>query len=180
MTTTPRSAATPPNNPETPIHPDGLSTETFLPDAWSPEQQRIIDTALALLESRLIRNEALTSPNRVRQYCQLQLGREPDEQFACLFLTAQHHVIAFERLFQGTIDGAAVYPRVVVRRCLELNAAAVILVHNHPSGVSEPSAADRRITERLQRALQLMDIRVLDHVVVSAGGTTSFAEMGLL
>lgn len=180
MAKTPRSTATNPNNPETPIALDALSPKPFLPDAWSPAQQRIIDKALALLESRLISSDALTSPGRVRQYCQLQLGHERDEHFACLFLTAQHHAIAFERQFRGSIDGAAVYPRVIVRRCLELNAAAVILVHNHPSGVSEPSAADRNITERLQRALQLIDVRVLDHIIVSAGGSTSFAEMGLL
>lgn len=147
---------------------------------WTPAQQRTIDKALALLESRLKSSDVLASPTQVRQYCQLHLGHERDEHFACLFLTAQHQVIVFEHLFRGSIDGAAVYPRVVVRRCLELNAAAVILVHNHPSGVSEPSGADRRITERLQQALQLVDIRVLDHLVVSAGSATSFAERGLL
>jgi DNA repair protein RadC len=180
MATQPRSTATNPKNPETPATDASQYPEPFQPDTWSPAQQRIIDKALGLLESRLISSDALTSPNLVRQYCQLQLGHERDEHFACLFLTAQHHAIAFERQFRGSIDGAAVYPRIVVRRCLELNAAAVILVHNHPSGVSEPSAADRSITERLQLAMQLIDVRVLDHIIVSAGSTTSFAELGLL
>lgn len=150
------------------------------PTAFTASQQGTIDRALALLQSRLIDGNALTSPQRVRQYCRLQLAGHPDEHFACLFLTTQHTLIAFERLFRGTISGAAVYPRVLVRRCLELNAAAVILVHNHPSGVSEPSPADRQITERLQRALELIDVRVLDHLIVSAGDATSFAELGLL
>ena len=150
------------------------------PTEFSPSQQRIIDKAIAILETRLHSTDVLSSPQLVRRYCQLQLALEPDEHFGVLHLSNQHQVITFERLFQGTIDGAAVYPRVVVRRCLELNAAAVIFVHNHPSGVSEPSSADVRITERLQQALQLVDVRVLDHVIVTAGGITSFAEQGRL
>ncbi|EED30564.1 DNA repair protein RadC [gamma proteobacterium NOR5-3] len=177
MATTPRSTA---KNPETPATDASQYPKPFQPDAWTPAQQRIIEKALALLESRLINSDALTSPVRVRQYCQLQLGHERDEHFACLFLTAQHHAISFEIQFRGSIDGAAVYPRVIVRRCLELNAAAVILVHNHPSGVSEPSPADRQITVRLQRALELIDVRVVDHLIVSAGDATSFAQAGLL
>ena len=145
---------------------------------FTPSHQRIIDKALRLLESRLVANDALTTPSLVREYCRLQLGRESEEQFCVLYLTSQHHLIAFERLFQGTIDGASVYPRVVVRRCLERNAAAVILAHNHPSGVCEPSPADVRITHRLRDALALIDVRVLDHVIVSAGGCTSLAEEG--
>ena len=154
--------------------------EAHDPWTFTASQKGTIDRALALLHARLIDGNAMSSPQRVRQYCQLQLAGQRDEHFGCLFLTSQHTLIAFERLFRGTISGAAVYPRVVVRRCLELNAAAVILVHNHPSGVSEPSAADRQITERLQGALQLIDVPVLDHVIVSVGGATSFAELGLL
>ena len=147
---------------------------------FTQTQQRIIDKAIALLETRLLNNDVLSSPQLVRRYCQLQLAREPDEHFGVIFLISQHHAITFQRLFQGTIDGAAVYPRVVLRRCLEMNAAAVIFVHNHPSGVSEPSPADTRITERLREALALIDVRVLDHVIVTPGGFTSFAETGRL
>ncbi|WP_419606150.1 JAB domain-containing protein, partial [Thiolapillus sp.] len=102
------------------------------------------------------------------------------EVFACLFLDNRHRIIAFEELFQGTIDGASVYPREVVRRCLHHNAAAVIFSHNHPSGVAEPSHADEQITLRLREALALIDIRVLDHVIVGSDSSTSLAERGLL
>ena len=146
----------------------------------TPSEQRILDKAKAILASRVNDTDVFSSPEPVRRYCQLQLAGECDEHFCCLFLTSKHHLIAFERLFCGTIDSSVVYPRVVVRRCLELNAAAVIFVHNHPSGVAEPSTADRRITERLQQALQLVDIRVLDHLIVTGGDITSFAEEGLL
>jgi len=108
------------------------------------------------------------------------LSSHPYEVFAVLFLDNRHRVLAFEELFRGTIDGASVHPREVVRRALHYNAAALILAHNHPSGVSEPSSADRRITERLQAALALIDVRVLDHIVVGHGEFTSFAERGLL
>jgi DNA repair protein RadC len=97
-----------------------------------------------------------------------------------MFLDSQHRLIAFERLFRGTIDGASVYPRVVVRRALELNAAAVIFTHNHPSGVPEPSTADINITKRLKDALGLIDVRVLDHIIAGTDGTSSMAESGLL
>jgi DNA repair protein RadC len=109
----------------------------------------------------------------------LQLRDRPYEVFACLFLDTRHRVIAFEELFRGTIDGASVHPRELVRRALEHNAAAVILAHNHPSGVAEPSAADRQITTRLKDALALVDVRVLDHCVVG-DEIVSFAERGLL
>jgi DNA repair protein RadC len=104
----------------------------------------------------------------------------PYEVFAVLFLDNRHRVIAFEELFRGTIDGASVHPREVVRRALALNAAAVILSHNHPSGVAEPSEADQRITTRLREALSLVDVRVLDHLVIGDGGCCSLAERGLL
>jgi DNA repair protein RadC len=102
----------------------------------------------------------------------------PYEVFACLFLDTRHRVISYEELFQGTIDGASVHPREVLRRALQHNAAAVILAHNHPSGVAEPSDADRRITTRLKDALALVDIRVLDHIVIGDQLATSFAERG--
>ena len=176
MATTPRKTTPYPKCTDSPT----TAPTTVTPIPLTPAQRRTIKRALAHLESHLNSGDVLSSPTRVRQYCQLHIAREPDEHFACLFLTTQHHLITFERLFRGGIDGAAVYPRVIVRRCLELNAAAVILVHNHPSGVCEPSAADRRITERLQGALQLVDVRVLDHLIVSASSTTSFAELGLI
>jgi len=100
--------------------------------------------------------------------------------FACVFLDNRHRIIAFEELFQGTIDGASVHPRVVVQKALENNAAAVIFAHNHPSGVAEPSMADQRITQRLKDALALVEIRVLDHFIVTAEDSISFAERSLL
>ena len=100
--------------------------------------------------------------------------------FGCLFLSSRHRVIEFCELFQGTIDGASVFPRVVVQKTLEVNAAAVILVHSHPSGASDPSDPDKAITQRLKTALGLIDVRVLDHFVIAAGESFSFAESGLL
>jgi DNA repair protein RadC len=102
------------------------------------------------------------------------------ELFGCLFLDNRHRVLEFSELFRGTIDGTSVYPREVVKEALKLNAAAVILAHNHPSGVAEPSQADERITRRLKAALELVDIRLLDHLIVGDGGTTSLAARGLL
>ena len=104
----------------------------------------------------------------------------PYEVFSCLFLDNRHRVIEFEELFRGTIDGASVHPREVVQRALYHNAAALILAHNHPSGVAEPSSADRRITQRLKEALALVEIRVLDHFIVGEGQPVSMAELGLM
>ncbi|EED32245.1 DNA repair protein RadC [gamma proteobacterium NOR5-3] len=132
------------------------------------------------MERRVRNTQAFESPSAVKQFCQLHIAGESDEWFCCLFLDSQHRLIAFERLFRGTIDGASVYPRVVVKRALELNAAALILTHNHPSGLPNPSSADSKITQRLQDALALVDIRVLDHIVVGVEGTQSMAERGLL
>lgn len=132
------------------------------------------------LLANLERGEAMSDPVTTIQFLQLTIGSSPREIFSCLFLDNQHRLIRYEELFLGTIDGASVHPREVVRRGLELNAAAVIFAHNHPSGVSEPSQADRRITERLRSALSLVDIRVLDHIVVGCGEATSFAERGYL
>jgi len=123
---------------------------------------------------------ALTSPAEARSFVLAQLRSLPHEVFACIWLDNQHRVLLYEPLFTGTIDGAAVYPREVVRRALSHNAAAVILAHNHPSGVAEPSDADRRITDRLIDSLQTIDVRVLDHMVVGAGVVVSFAERGWL
>ena len=123
---------------------------------------------------------ALTSPSETRRFLQHHLARRSREVFTCLFLDSQHRVQRCEDLFFGTLDGAAVYPREVAVRALQYGAAAVIFAHNHPSGVAEPSSADRRITERLVAALALLDIRVLDHIIVGSGCEYSFAEEGLL
>lgn len=144
-------------------------------------EERIIEQAISLLEQRLFQREtALQNPNAVREYLQLKLASKPHEVFAAIFLDTQHRVIAFECLFTGTIDGASVYPREVLKRTLLLNAGALILAHNHPSGVCEPSSADRAITTRLKEALAYIDVRVLDHFIVGDGVPFSFAESGLL
>lgn len=140
----------------------------------------IIEIAQLVAQSRLTVKEHFTSPDLVGNYFVAAMRQLERETFVCLFLDSQHRKISFETLFYGTIDGASVYPREVVKRALQVNAAAVIFGHNHPSGVSEPSQADRRITERLQGALELIDVRVLDHVVVGDTGYTSFAQRGML
>ena len=151
-----------------------------LGDAKFAQLQAVLEMARRHLFEELQRGDALTSPEATRRYLRLQLASEPSEVFAALFLDNRHRVLAFERLFRGTIDGASVYPREIARRALELNAAALIVAHNHPSGVAEPSETDRHLTERLRRALELMDIRLLDHFVVGSGEAVSFAERGWL
>ncbi len=131
-------------------------------------------------EQRLRDDEALTSPAQTRRFLQHHLGARDREVFSCLFLDSQHRLLRCEDLFLGTLDGAAVYPREVAVHALRYRAAAVILAHNHPSGVAEPSTADRRITERLCAALALLDVRVLDHVIIGRGPAFSFAEQGLI
>ena len=128
----------------------------------------------------MLAGDVLTSPGRTLRFLQYHLAGRDREVFSCLFLDNQHRVIRCEDLFFGTLDGAAVYPREVATRALQYRAAALIFAHNHPSGVAEPSSADRRITERLRDALALFDIRVLDHVIVGSGRAYSFAEQGLL
>jgi DNA repair protein RadC len=161
---------------------DPHNTPPLFPEirSLSKAQRATLRRALRLLESQLTQTEAFTNPVTVKQYCQLQIGLERDEHFCALFLNTRHQLISFERLFRGTVDGASVYPRVVVRRCLELNASAVIFTHNHPSGIAEPSRDDAAITRRLKDALALIDVRVLDHIVVGIAETTSMAEQGLL
>ncbi len=142
--------------------------------------QAVLEMSRRHLSERLQRGDVLSSPEATRRYLQAQLGHYPYEVFAVLFLDNRHRVIAYEELFRGTIDGASVHPREVVRRALAHNAAALILAHNHPSGVSEPSQADRQITLRLRDALDLVDVRVLDHLVVGDVECSSLAELGLL
>jgi DNA repair protein RadC len=122
----------------------------------------------------------LANPRATREFLRARLRDRDHEVFCCLFLDNRHRVIAFDEVFRGTIDGASVHPRDVVKLALGRNAAAVILAHNHPSGIAEPSQADEMITGRLRDALALVDIRVLDHIVVGDGACVSFAERGLL
>ena len=142
--------------------------------------QAVLEMSRRALQETLQRGDALNSPRAVRDYLQLLLAGRQQEVFVVLFLDTQHRVIATEELFHGTLSQTSVYPREVVKRALALNAAAVILAHNHPSGVAEPSSADELITSVLKQALALVDVRVLDHFIVAAGTTLSFAERGLL
>ncbi len=132
------------------------------------------------LAQGLARGEALTDPALAGDYLTRRLRALPYEVFACLFLDTRHRVIAFEELFRGTLDGAEVHPREVVQRCLAHHAAAVILGHNHPSGCTEPSAADRAVTARLRQALSLVEVRLLDHFIVGEGPACSMARLGAL
>jgi DNA repair protein RadC len=140
----------------------------------------IVATAENILRERVVSGEPLTDPAATRRWLITRLSDRPHEIFCVLYLDNRHRVIAFEELFRGTIDGASVHPREVVKQALQHNAAAVIFAHNHPSGVSEPSDADRRLTQRLREALALVDIRTLDHFVIGGVEAVSFAERGLL
>ena len=122
----------------------------------------------------------MSTPGEVKDLLITYMGEYKNEVFTCVFLDNRHQVISMEELFQGTIDGAAVYPRVVVQRALELNSAAIIIAHNHPSGIAEPSSADEQITTRIKDALSLLDIRLLDHFIIGGGNCISFAERGYL
>jgi DNA repair protein RadC len=133
-----------------------------------------------LLENHFKKESVLSSPEMTRSYLMSKLANYEQEVFSCIYLDNRHQVIEYEELFFGTIDGASVYPREVVKRCLYHNAAAVIFAHNHPSGVAEPSQADERITIRLKESLALVDIRVLDHIIIGGADTVSLAERGLL
>ena len=152
----------------------GLGTAKFV-----QLQAALEITRRHLLES-LRHGDALTSPQAARDYLTVCLRERPHEVFACLFLDNRHRVICFEEMFRGTIDGASVHPREVVKQALAHNAAAVILAHNHPSGVAEPSRADEALTQRLKDALALVDVRVLDHIIVGDGEALSFADRGLI
>lgn len=140
----------------------------------------IITAARTALSRRVRRGTSMTSPRTARDFLCMKLGTSEHEIFAALFLDTRHRLIEYRELFRGTIDGAAVYPREVLKEALSLNAAAIILAHNHPSGDAEPSEADRNITARLSKALSLIDVRILDHLVIAGGDHISFAERGLL
>ncbi len=155
------------------MHP-GLGPAKFA------QLQAVLEMGRRHLWERLQRGDALSSPDDTRRFLIARLRDQPQEVFACLFLDNRNRVIAFEELFRGTIDSASVYPREVVKRALAHNAAGMIVAHNHPSGVAEPSRADEAITQRLKDALALVDIRLLDHFVIGDGVAVSFAERGLL
>lgn len=142
--------------------------------------QAVLEMARRHLREEMDRGEALNSPEHTRDFLKAQLRGYHREVFACLFLDNRHRVIRFEELFLGTVDGTSVHPREVVKQALAINAVAVILAHNHPSGINEPSDADRQLTRRLQQALSLVDIRLLDHFIIGDGIPFSFAEHGLL
>jgi DNA repair protein RadC len=142
--------------------------------------QAVLELGRRHMAETLERGDALSDPGTTCRYLMARLRDYPHEVFACLFLDTRHRVIAFEELFYGTINGASVHPREVVKRCLAHNAAAVILAHNHPSGVAEPSQADIKLTQRLSEALALIDVRVLDHIIIGDGESTALAERGLI
>ena len=158
---------------------DSCVEPRFAPASQSDDW--IIRQAIALLEQRVFKaGPLLDQQQAVKDYLRLKLVAEPIEVFAIVFMNSQHRVLAYEPMFKGTLDSTAVYPRVVVQRALELNAGAVIFAHQHPSGCTEPSSADRVLTDRLKAALSLIDVRVLDHIIVGQGTPYSFAESGLL
>jgi DNA repair protein RadC len=139
-----------------------------------------LELARRSLAEELQQRQGLSNPRDSGDYLRARLRHLPYEVFGCLYLDNRHRVLAFEELFRGTVDGASVHPREVVRACLQHNASAVIFAHNHPSGVPEPSAADRAITHDLRDALQLVGVRVLDHLVIGSGEPVSMAARGLL
>lgn len=159
---------------------DTLSAIKGLGPAKQAEIVAVSELVNRAMRETLQARPVLRDPADVRQYLQLQLGGKTAEVFAVLFLNAQHHLLAMEELFQGTLTQATVYPREVAVAALRHHAAAVILAHNHPSGHSEPSSADIHLTETLTRTLQVLDIRVLDHMIVTVDGVFSMAEHGLI
>jgi len=142
--------------------------------------QAVLEMGRRHLHAEMEKPQGFTQPDQVRQYLLSQLRHIPHEVFSALFLDNQHRLIIYEELFRGTIDGASVYPREVVKKVLSYNAAAVIFAHNHPSGMATPSQSDERITHKLQQALQLVDVRVLDHFIVGDNDVFSMAEHGML
>ena len=160
--------------------PESLGRVRGLGPAKRAELSAVTEIARRSVAARLREAPVFDAPAAVRHFLQLQIATRPYEVFVVLFLDTQQRLIAFEELFRGTLAQTSVYPREVVKRALALNAAAVVLAHNHPSGVAEPSRADEALTQALRSALALVDVRVLDHFVVAAGTVVSFAERGLL
>ena len=142
--------------------------------------EQVLEAARQVIEHKMQRGASFTSPAAVKEYLCAKLAGYEHEVFAVLFLDTKHRLIEYVEMFHGTIDGASVYPRAVLKRAIEHNCSAVIFAHNHPSGVTEPSHADKAITTRLKSVLELVDVRVLDHFIVGEGTPFSFAEAGLL
>ncbi|MCH8551688.1 MAG: DNA repair protein RadC [Natronospirillum sp.] len=155
-------------------------TNPGLGQAKYAQLSAVLEMSRRYLQQELTEAPVFTQPDRVKNYLQSQLQHRERECFAALFLDNQHRLLAFEPIFEGTIDSAPVHPREVVKMALSHNAAALIISHNHPSGVAEPSQSDRLITDRLKQSLELVDIRLLDHIVVGCGCAVSFAERGWL
>ena len=155
-----------------------FSRQLGLGPAKFSQLQAVLELGRRHLAERLRRDSALESPQAVRDYLKALLRHEPHEVFGCLFMDSKHRMLAFEVLFRGSIDSASVYPRQVVKRALGHNAAAVIFCHNHPSGITDPSEADRTLTQRLTEALDLIEVRVLDHFIVGDGEPLSMVEHG--
>lgn len=148
---------------------------------YETHEQHIITQAIGLLERQLqARTVVLTQSDAVRNYLRLQLERQERELFMAMYLDSQHRLIACETVFTGTLGSVSVYPGEIVRQALAYNAASLILAHNHPSGMAEPSQADRSVTDRVIAALSLIDVGVLDHIVIGHGEAVSFAERGWL
>ncbi len=157
-----------------------LAAENGVGEARLAILQVLPELARRYFEETLPRGEAIRSPADTETFLLARLRDRPHEVFCCLYLDNRHRVLYFEELFRGTIDGTSVYPREVVKQALAVNAAAIILAHNHPSGVAEPSQADERITRRIRSALELVDIRLLDHLIIGDGTSTSLASRGML
>jgi DNA repair protein RadC len=181
----PVAASAPPHGPS-PAEPWDSRAIALPPrDPLAPPRLRheeaVIGAALAIIEDRMrVETSAFDRPQAVKDYLRLHLAGLDRESFGVMFLDVRHRLIAFEVLFEGTLSHTAVHPREVARRALQLNAAAVILAHNHPSGVAEQSRADELLTVAIRQALALLDVRVLDHVIVGGNSAMSFAERGLL
>lgn len=149
-------------------------------DAKYAQIQAVFEMGRRALKEDMSERTSLSSPQAVKDYLRLSLGNLPHEVFVVLFMDARNRLLAADQMFQGTLTQTSVYPREVVKRALTHNAAAVILAHNHPSGATEPSQADRYLTESLKQALALVDVQVLDHIIVAGRSVHSFAERGLL
>ncbi len=159
---------------------DALLEERGIGASRSEIIRALPELAKRYYEASLPTGEAIRSPSDTEAYLHARIRHLGHEMFCCLYLDNRHRVLRFDEMFRGTIDGTSVYPREVVKEALTINAAAVILAHNHPSGVAEPSQADERITRRLKSALELVDIRLLDHLIIGDGETTSMASRGLV
>lgn len=152
----------------------GLGTAKYV------QLQAALEITQRYLHETLKRDDVIANPRDTRQYLTVCLRKYEHEVFACLFLDNAHRVIVFNELFHGTINNTTIHPREVVKKALAHNAAAVILAHNHPSGIAEPSTADQYLTQQLKQALNMIDVRVLDHIIIGDGQFTSFAERGML